>query len=200
MTSIGFCGASVTEGVGVQPHEAYPALLTGNNYGIRGSNNAMIFHQAVQALLENKHVVVEWASAGRNKFFPTPGDRVFTKGMRDVEGIPNREARAFSNVYQMLDTEYNQIVYTSTYIKTLNDLAHATDNNIHFMMGRMRVDLSIEENKQFMFIDKGNWITTDRSSTIDLGDDGDHPGPKSHRLYADIVLQYMKERGIDINE
>jgi hypothetical protein len=197
---VGFCGCSLTEGVGVQPHEAYPILLNGNNYAERGSNNAMIFHQAVQALSENKHVVVQWASAGRNKFFPTVGESVFTKGMRDVEGIPNREARAFSNVYQMLDTEYNQIVYTSKYIKTLNDLAQSTNKNIHFMMGKMRVDLSIEENKQCMFIDKGNWITTDRWSSIDRGEDGDHPGPQSHRLYADTVLQYMKERGIDINE
>ena len=197
---VGFCGCSITEGIGVQPHEAFPALLNGMNYGERASSNADIFHQAVRALLENNHVVVQWAGAGRNVFFPTPRERVYTKGVGNVEGVPDRDVRAFRNVYQMLDTSYNQIVYTSGYIKTLNDIAQATNKNIHFIMGRMYVDLSLEENKQLMFIDKGNWIDTNRLIIIDKGDDGDHPGVKSHRSYADIVLQYMKIQGIDINE
>ena len=37
--SLIFCGCSLTEGYGVEHHEAYPALLQGENYGWRGSSN-----------------------------------------------------------------------------------------------------------------------------------------------------------------
>ena len=40
-----------------------------------------------------------------------------------------------------------------------------------------------------------NWVNMFNSmikQKIDLGNDGSHPGPKSHRLYADMIIKYLE--------
>ena len=59
------------------------------------------------------------------------------------------------------------------------------------------VELALDSVRDYYeTIKSADWIDINQKQVLDVGYDGSHMGPKSHRLLADKVLNYMQVRGI----
>lgn len=59
------------------------------------------------------------------------------------------------------------------------------------------IDAFKELQKRFLTLDQSQWVNIFdplNDLKIDLGKDGVHPGPKSHQLYADMVINFLNEK------
>ena len=69
--------------------------------------------------------------------------------------------------------------------KTVIDFDNLTDVDIIEMIKKIQHYFSVTSIKQ--------WVDIDRIERVDVGSDNLHPGPKSHRLLADKIVNFLKE-------
>jgi len=58
------------------------------------------------------------------------------------------------------------------------------------------IDFFTKLNKNICELPQSKWVNMFDSMLkilIDVGTDGEHPGPKSHKLYADMIINYIEE-------
>ena len=58
------------------------------------------------------------------------------------------------------------------------------------------IDFFTKLNKNILELPQSKWVNMFDSMIkilIDFGTDGEHPGPKSHTLYADMIINYIEE-------
>ena len=233
--SLIFCGCSLTEGYGVEHHEAYPALLQGENYGWRGSSNTEIFVQAAEALADpaSSIVFVQISAPGRAKFCSNPNTIHYTKDTLPprIDHLTPNKFKIFQEVYQILDREFNQYWHLSKYMKILNGLSNLLNKKVFYVNGLLHIDpvfletnipdnlFSLHEvtreildfdNKDDVHISTKlkfiqelfgvtpieNWISIEQFPRVDLGSDGSHPGPKSHKIMANKILKFLEDKGL----
>jgi len=138
--------------------------------------------------------------------------------------IKNKDYRKFIDIFKLMDNSYNQymelkkhtdilrkfnkkiyylnglmhidpvflnwdpinnLVNLHNYTKQIIDFDNLPDEDIHNAIDSIRQAFEVTENM---------WISTKKFGRIDRGTDNEHPGPESHRIKADMIVQYIKER------
>jgi hypothetical protein len=73
-----------------------------------------------------------------------------------------------------------------TTTRDIIDLDHLPDDDLVECIAEIRNFLSV--------IDVDQWVSTEKSKPVDRGTDGGHAGPKSNEIFANTVLQFLKEK------
>lgn len=79
----------------------------------------------------------------------------------------------------------------SDYTKQMLDFDHRDDHEIY----KFWVDLQ----NRFAKLDQSRWVNlfdSFHSCSVDLGPEGHHPGPESHKIMADKIMRYLELHGI----
>ena len=66
------------------------------------------------------------------------------------------------------------------------DLNHLPDDDLVECIAEIRNFLSV--------IDVNQWVSIETIKRVDKGIDGSHPGPKSNEIFANTILQFLKEK------
>jgi len=83
-------------------------------------------------------------------------------------------------------TNYNKEL--SDYTKSMIEFDTRNDEDIERYIAKLE--------KEFNSLDKKSWVNIFNSLktlAVDYGTDQIHPGPKSHQMYADMVIKYIEE-------
>jgi len=137
--------------------------------------------------------------------------------------IKNRDYAKFVDIFKLLDNSYNQYKDLYIHSKILNNFktpVHYINANMHidpvFLSSNFDINfneldaytkdlidfdnlpdddimLTIEEIRSFFLPSLGNWVNTDQLLKIDRGYDGIHPGPDSHKLYANEIMEFIRK-------
>lgn len=147
--TLGFCGCSITEGAGLQNKQLdrYSQLVStslgfdNENYASNGASNHEIFLQAIQSINDNDITLVQWSSPGRAKFYHYADYWSYSKSTSSSHPlIPAKKYSVFSNVFLILDGDYNQYHYVSQYVKLLNIISLNLGKKVFFINGLMYID------------------------------------------------------------
>lgn len=87
-----------------------------------------------------------------------------------------------------LDTLHNMSVNLSQYTKEILEFDSRSDDELN----KFFIELYTTVNT----LDRNLWVNMFDSlvdNTIDIGIDNAHPGPKSHALYAEMIIKYLEE-------
>lgn len=87
-----------------------------------------------------------------------------------------------------LDTLQNMSINLSKYTKEILEFESRSDDEL--------IEFFTTLNIALMNLNKSLWINMFDSlytQQIDLGNDNAHPGPKSHALYAEMIIKYLEE-------
>lgn len=139
----------------------------------------------------------------------------------DYPMINDKRQKTFSEVFQLLDNSYNQYKELNQQVKILNkfsdkiyylnagiyiddiflsdqkisnysDLAKYT-KQILKVNNRYseHVELALDEIRHYLSVIDDRWINKKRYERIDVGTDGSHPGPETHRYIAERIVEYI---------
>jgi len=145
-----------------------------------------------------------------------------------LDYLTDSRMKTFNEVYHLLDTDYNQIVKLEIYTKLLDKLSDHVYHlpGLHFVsdsffndtvanydntdertkqllqfdfLGDQEIEWAVDDCREmYKNIFACKWIQHKKDRAIDIGADGIHMGPKSHRHLADKIIKYFKDKGIDI--
>jgi lysophospholipase L1-like esterase len=229
---IGFCGCSITHGVGVTIEQRYSSVVGQElacetvNLAQPGRGNRDIFLQALElTTIDTDIIIIQWSAPGRQWFIPQ-FDRSYNTLNADehLPYIKNRAYQTFVNIFKLMDNSYNQYMELQKH----TDILRKFNKKIYYLNGLMHIDPvflnwdpvnnldelqdytkqiidfdnlpdpyihnAIDSIRQAFEVTKNMWISTDKFGKVDIGTDGVHPGPESHRIKADMIVQYIKER------
>lgn len=85
-----------------------------------------------------------------------------------------------------LSTVSNFSLNLSSYTMELLDFEHRDDKEI--------LELFLKLHNAITSLNKNLWVnqfTSMMTSKVDTGNDYEHPGPKSHSIYADMIINYL---------
>lgn len=135
--------------------------------------------------------------------------------------ISSRRWKTFCEVYRMIDSQYNQYRWLSKRIKILakltykpivyingllpvydslllgnkNDLPGLDDDTKEFLEFDLQPDdvlhQRLQSSRQFIQVIDHNWLYKTPLKKIDVGTDGKHPGPETHRQIANKIVEYI---------
>ncbi len=138
--------------------------------------------------------------------------------------IKNRDYQTFVDVFKLMDNSYNQYMELQKHTEILNSLnkkiyylnglMHIDPvflnwdpvinlDNLHNYTKQIidfdnlpdhDIRKAIDSIRTAFSVTKNMWISTNKFGKVDIGTDGGHPGPESHRIKADMIVQYIKER------
>lgn len=142
--------------------------------------------------------------------------------------LTDKRMKTFNEVYRLLDTDYNQMVQLELYTELLDRLSDHVYHlpGLHFVsdtffndepakfdntdkrtkeiiqfdsLGDQEIEWAVDDCRDmYENIFASKWIQLKKDHAIDIGSDGMHMGPKSHRQLADKIIKYFKDKGIDI--
>lgn len=200
----------------------------GKVYARPGASNEEIFLQALESVANNDVTVIMWSAPGRTSFQPEYNVCMNTNGVHSsLNYLSTKKWRNFIDTYKLLDSDYNTYCQLEKYCSLLdnfgkvihmNALVHVDpaflhEESVDYSQLRERTKLLLDfENKddvtlslalknirnKFKNIQRSNWVEITKRMKIDIGTDGQHMGPKSHRQIANNLLDYCKQEGIDI--
>ena len=235
---IGFCGSSMTAGVGIELNQRYSDVVC-NSLGVEcinlakdGCGNREILLQALILLTtEVECIFVQWSAPGRTHFQTSYDMSYSTNSLNNPHRyITDKNYKNFVDVFKIVDSSYNQYAEINTQITILNNLSEKLDKKIYYINGLMHIDPvflntnnienifesmlpttidiidldhlpdddlveCIAEIRNFLsVIDVDQWVSTEKITHVDKGIDGSHPGPKSNEIFANTILQFLKEK------
>jgi hypothetical protein len=82
-------------------------------------------------------------------------------------------------------TDYSK--YLSDYTKELLESESRLDSEVDVFFGRLNTGIAQLDQNQWV-----NMFKSFGSQAVDRGNDGSHPGTKSHQLYADLIIDYLE--------
>ena len=87
-----------------------------------------------------------------------------------------------------LNTNNIENIFESMLLTTTDiiDLHHLPDDDLVECIAEIRNFLSV--------IDVDQWVSTEKLKPVDTGTDGSHPGPISNEIFANTILQFLKEK------
>lgn len=183
-------GCSITEGVGVNDNETWPAQFCNHiensvnlNFGTGGRSNDFICRclMSYYDLIKPDLVLVMYTFPHRRE--------VYTENNEIEPYIPNKVWG------RLLETEEGQVIQSS-----MDILQNNNSDFINWYKNHMLIKLFLESKKCNWLWD-GKHLLTDyrefnRFSALDnyksdLGSDNSHPGPKSHQHYGNVLYDYI---------
>lgn len=207
-----FVGCSFTYGDALDDRQkSFPSLLGGVNLGDRGASNKQIFENAVQALIDHQQVIVQWTESGRGHFTNADVPIVMQTEKQQWQPnfvVPKRLWHIFVDVFKIIQNDFDDFTNIKKYVNILDSLAQYTNKKVFYINGLMEIKTEYmippftkamkNYNSVLSFIDnEKNWINTIdslKTMIVDRGTDGRHPGEKSHRLFADMIVQYVDKK------
>jgi len=207
-----FIGGSFKYGYGLKDRSlSFPGILKGVNLGVPGASNKQIFENAVQALVDHQQIIVQWTTSGRAHF--TNAETEFAFSTNDIWQenfeVPKKLWDIFKDVYKIVQNDFDDFTNIRKHVNILDNLANCLNKKVYYINGLMNIKqeymtppftkTSKRYNDVLSFVDdEKNWINTSNSLRImsidDASEENIHPGVKSHRLYADMIVQYMNKK------
>ena len=206
MKKVLFCGCSFVYGIGLPLHKQDPDLfcnilsatnknLIGKeqiNISVGGNSNESIFIDSAREILtgEYEYVFVCWTSYPRYIFYTTAST--------DIEQVlpinPWASNRVYSNEFRdrLLTLNHASINNRNLLVFANTLLAIAKSNNTKVFFINMFLPYgAIDATSMSAY----PWLntTTFLQSRIDLGNDGAHPGPLTHQLFAQVLTNKLNE-------
>jgi len=188
---IGFLGCSNTFGIGVQEHQIFANLVSDEfkdyefyNLGLPSASIERISHvfSLAAPLLKLDIAIFSLPTFGRSCFVMPEGIRDYIPG--HVGGPFNKK---FSNHFLNLMNEKTLDFRAFTLIDYIITIARLHNVRIFFNtwepLDNKKLLKSYPTEMQFPGL-----------STTDLARDRLHPGPRTHREYADIIINFLKEK------
>jgi hypothetical protein len=183
-------GCSITEGVGVNDDETWPAQFCKKiensvnfNFGTGGRSNDFICRclMSYYDLIKPDLVLIMYTFPHRREIY-TEGNEI--------------EPYIKTNVWgRLLETEEGKIIQSS-----MNILQNENSDFINWYKNHMLIKLFLES-KKCNWIWDGKCLLTDYQEfnrfnildnfKMDLGSDNLHPGPEHHSNYSKILFDYM---------
>lgn len=183
-------GCSITEGVGVNDDETWPAQFCGHiensvnlNFGTGGRSNDFICRclMSYYDLIKPDLVLIMYTFPHRRE--------IYTEDNGIEPYIPSKSWG------KLLETEEGQIIQSS-----MNILQNNNSDFINWYKNHMLIKLFLESKKCNWLWD-GRYLTTDYTEfnrfavldnyKSDLGSDNLHPGPKNHQYYGKVLYDYI---------
>jgi hypothetical protein len=184
-------GCSITEGVGVNDDQTWPAQFCNHvnngvnfNFGTGGRSNDFICRclMSYYDLIKPDLVLIMYTFPHRRE--------IYTENNSIEPYIPNI---AWGN---LLETEEGQSIQSS-----LNILQNDNSDFINWYKNHMLIKLFLESKKCNWLWD-GKYLSTDYQefnrftafddlNKMDLGSDDLHPGPKHHSHYGKVLFDYI---------
>jgi hypothetical protein len=170
-----FAGCSHAVGVGVEIDESFPAIVAKEfgcdyyNLSVGGGGIDAVEHNIMMWFLKYdkhpKYIVIEWPN--------------WQRYIKNVEGQPNLcPAGAWT------DEEFLVYADDAMYIK--GDMAY---QNLHNLTPVKIIDVQYGKITNFNVNSYMIWHCLD-----DIGTDGGHAGPKSHKATAEKIIEMLKTR------
>ena len=191
----------------------------GINLARRGASNTDIFHQALELVNDVDYLVVQWSAGGRGDWHLYPDYSYSVSNDWPPDWINSRRWKTFCEVYKMIDSQYNQYRWLNKRINILaklsnkpivyingllpvydsllgdkNDLDKLDDDTKNFLEFDLRPDdvlhQRLQSSRQLLQVIDQNWLYKTPLKKIDVGTDGKHPGPETHRQIANKIVEY----------
>jgi hypothetical protein len=191
-------GCSTTLGIGVDKDSRYQNILAHDlalavtDLSQSGSSISWSRDQILKSDI-NKDDIVVWGITTKGRFLWFDGAKITHVGSRYYESDPE-----FNNVVplSLLDTP-NRLYEALSSIQQVGNFcnkigAHLILVNIH---GNLELLAECAKHKGFVMIHGKKGLDFD-SSFLDFGSDNRHPGPKTHRYYAQQILEKIKTLNI----
>jgi hypothetical protein len=192
-----------------------------DNQAEGGSSNHKIFLRTAKALLDRHHdaYFVQWSALHRHWVYPSPKQGFYIGSYTDN----NIADRTFVAQYQLLNHDYSNIMNLIDYTRILQQMADDAGSDIWFVNGMvpwtedMLTDtdpsvyaqslyqgLTLAEIEDYSerlrnnleLVDWTQWINP-WTSIADMQKDNapldTHPGPETHALIADMILEAINE-------
>jgi hypothetical protein len=183
-------GCSITEGVGVNNNETWPAKFcklipnsVNMNFGTGGRSNDFICRclMSYYDLIKPDLVLIMYTFPHRREIYTADG------------GIePYIPSRVWG---RLLETEEGKIIQNS-----MDNLQNDNEDFINWYKNHMLIKLFLESKKCNWIWDGGHLLTNytefNRFSALDIlkmdfGSDNMHPGPKQHSHYSRVLFDYI---------
>lgn len=191
-------GCSVSHGLGVNQHERYGEILsaklnlTANFLTKEGTSIEWAAHQILQSDLRPNDYVV-WGITNENRFTHY-GAQQKVKHITHRSYITDPSLHEKVSITQIFDHDhlmYNAIVHLHQVINFCKIL------NVKLILAGVIVTNDL---LPFLF-NMPNYIHLNKPvrefradrGYLDLGTDGEHPGPLTHKWYADKILEFIKK-------
>ena len=217
MGTIYFGGCSITDGTGYSLGKKdpliYPNLVSTDviNDAEGGSSNLKIFTRASKAIIENvaDAYVIQWSALHRHWMYPAPDTGVYL-------GSPHEQDNDFVVQFQLRNHDYGNILQLIDYTRVLTDMAHKHDSEIYFVNGLVtwsddidwmrklvsdaktdhnRFVENLQNNMELAHLDL--WINPWKNMNdykLDTAPLDAHPGPRTHKQIAELILEKLNER------
>lgn len=187
-------GCSTTHGIGVDSTQKYQAIV-GNALDIPvvdlsypGSSISWARDQILMSDIK-QHDIVVWGLTTIERFpwfhnnqLDHINPRYYEKNPGFDQYLPFSLVDADHRVYESLSS----IKQVSNFCNKID--AHLILINIH---GNLDILADCAEHKNFIII-HGKDGTDWHSSFLDFGNDNQHPGPETHKMYANLILEKIK--------
>lgn len=90
---------------------------------------------------------------------------------------------------QKTTTSTNYAQTLSKYFKDILDFDHRDDKELDELVKQLSNKINSLQQSKWV-----NMFDSFQSNVIDFGNDNQHPGPESHKLYANQIINYLKEQ------
>jgi hypothetical protein len=120
----------------------------------------------------------------------------------------------YCNILEEISNGRTQIVFINGLVPWTEEIVHL-NNNINFSSDLSEytkellsidsrddaeiTDLFLKLKSAILSLNKSLWVNKFNSMyklMVDLGTDKSHPGPKSHQLYADMIITYLEGKNV----
>ena len=208
MTRVAFHGCSFTQGDGFHKHERdiylYPELVCKHfnweydNFAIRGNSNKRIFHAAANSIdcEDYSMVFVQWSEVSRLWLSPHKNvwwfanDRSNAPYHSETISIDAETHTKFKKTLALLNGDYQNLKDLCEYCVILNNLAKVYETRVIYINGMVDWIQDVD-----LYTDQSSWVNLEesmRKMQIDFAPvDNIHPGPKTHQIIADKVIEYL---------
>jgi len=218
MKTIYFSGCSITEGHGFEnksnDERIYPHLVCSStnskciNDAEGGSSNLKIFTKTAKAIVDEKAdvYVVQWSALHRHWLYPKPDDALYIGSQKD----------SFTKQFQLRNHDYGNLLSVIDYTRILEYMCKKQQTRILFVNGLVtwsnnpldeyydNLTLGYNKHVKQQLIDQifnnidlvdmtlwiNPWINVYESKVDDAPLDS-HPGPKTHKLLADLIIEKL---------
>jgi len=201
-TQLWIAGCSTTKGVGVSEHERYWEIikaklnLEASVMAERRASNSWCRDQLLNCDIQSGDIVI-WGLTSMVRF-----PWIVNNKLTHVAASYYKDHPDFDKIVKLDTLDSDQRIYDSlTSIQQVVNFCKKT--GAHLIMATIHTNLEIiseaAKHKELLIIHGSNGLDH-HSSYLDFGTDNLHPGPKTHKMYAEKILEKINDFNIFKND